>query len=123
MKRILIFSALALVYCSVAFASPSECVLPIADGGDRKPSPPSITGVIASVDKNHMTFKGREDVQIQFNEKTEMFIVYGGHVRPHDLKMGLHAFVWLVGCKPASGKKALAAVIQVCATEPVPCLK
>jgi len=123
MKRLIVLSALSLAYCSVAFASPSKCILPVADGGGREPSPASTSGIIASVDKNHITFIGREDIKIQFNEKTAIFTVYGGYVESHELKIGLHTFVWFVGCKPVSGKKVLAAIIQVCATEPVPCLK
>jgi hypothetical protein len=123
MKRLLFAGALALWYCSGAFALQSECVLPIADGDEGDPSPPSISGVIASVDAKHITFEGREKIRIQFNKQTEIFTIHGGHVSLQQLKPGLYAFAWLVGCKPVSGDKTMAAVIQVCAKEPVPCVK
>lgn len=123
MKRLLFAGGLALWSCIGAFALQAECVLPLADGGEQNPSPPSISGVIASVDAKQITFKGHEEVTIQFNKQTEIFTVYGGHVSPQELKPGLHAFAWLVGCRPISGNNTMAVVIQVCATEPVPCLK
>ncbi len=55
--------------------------------------------------------------------RTEIFSVYGGFVESHELKEGLYASVWLQGCTPLAKSAQTAAVIQVCATDAVPCIK
>jgi hypothetical protein len=70
-----------------------------------------------------MTLKSHEWAKILIGPHTEIFSVYGGFVTPQELKTGLHVYVWLEGCKPLTKSTKTAAVIQVCATEPVPCLK
>lgn len=119
MKSIVLISLLSL---SGWVLGADQCILPVADGGELDPVPASIKGIIASVTESELTVEGREPLKIRLNEKTEMFTVYGGAVDPEELKPGLHAFIWFLGCKAESKTSATAAVIQVCATKPVPCL-
>jgi len=113
----------ALLFALSFPAAAAECVLPVADGGQPNPSPATLKGIIASASTKEITLVGVKGLTITLNDKTEMFTVYGGLVRPSELRSGLHTFVWLVDCKKPKGNKAQAAVVQVCATEPIPCLE
>jgi hypothetical protein len=113
----------ALLFALSCSAAAAKCVLPVADGGPTNPSPAMLKGIIASASTKEITLVGVKGLTITLSDKTEMFTVYGGWVQPTELKSGLHAFVWLVDCKKPKGNKAQAAVVQVCATEPIPCLK
>jgi len=120
-----LFAALlaAFVSCASAAGTTSRCVLPGADGGGRQPSPPSVSGVLASADSGTVTFRSLEASKIIIGPRTEIFSVYGGFVESHELKEGLYASVWLQGCTPLAKSAQTAAVIQVCGTDAVPCIK
>ena len=81
----------------------TQCVLPVADGGDIAPSPPSVTG---------KSVKIRDRTVV--NEGTGLWTVYGGGIEETDLKVGQHALIWLQDCRHAGKTPQVAAVVQVC---------
>ena len=123
MERFIAIALLTFLFCGQASADTTACVLPVADGGDVKPSPVSAQGVIAKVSHDQIVLTGQKSNPIRFGKETEMFTVYGGFVEAKELKVGQHVFVWFVGCKEVSGSPPIAAVIQLCSTAAEPCLK
>ena len=117
------------IFAAILFASSSalasQCVLPIADGGDVEPSPPSLTGEITLVTQNYVLVRrtsASKSQRVAISQETDLFTVYGGGIEPQDLRPGQHAFVWFKNCViPRRGHPA-AAVLQVCSLGAEPCL-
>jgi hypothetical protein len=123
MKRFIAIAVFTSLFCCQASADTTACVLPVADGGDVEPSPPSVRGVISKVSRDQIVLKGKKSKPIRFGKETELFTLYGGFVEAKELKVSQHVFVWFVGCKEVSGTPPIAAVIQLCSTAAEPCLK
>ena len=118
--RVLI-SALIAFSCSSAA---SECVLPVPDGGDAEPSPPSLTGTILRVAPGQVVVgvAGTAKPQsVVVAPATELFTVYGGGFEFQDLRAGLHTLIWFKGCTPPKQGLPVAAVLEVCSLAPEPC--
>ncbi|MCX2892223.1 hypothetical protein ORG27_01345 [Stenotrophomonas lactitubi] len=94
----------------------TQCVLPVADGGDIAPSPPSVTGKIVKIRDHQLTVQTKAGVvhRTVVNEGTGLWTVYGGGIEETDLKVGQHALIWLQDCRHAGKTPQVAAVVQVC---------
>jgi hypothetical protein len=104
----------------------SKHVLPVADGGGPKPSPPSLIGRIVSVapdeivvEKKLETGEPLSKFTIRVTEKTKIFTVYGGYVGPNELSVGQRVKIWNTTPKPIkNGQPTVAAVIMLASTNP-----
>lgn len=112
---------IAVLFTSQAIAA--TCVLPVPDGGEIIPSPPSEQGVISKVTGSKVWLREQKSKPFRVVKETELFTVYGGSVEPKELKNGQHVFVWYVGCKKVHGVTPVAAIIQLCSTLAEPCVK
>lgn len=94
----------------------TQCVLPVADGDEIPPSPPSVTGKIVKVHDHQLTVETRAGVDYRtiVDEGTGLWTVFGGSIDETDLKVGQHALIWLRDCRPAGKTPQVAAVVQVC---------
>ena len=101
-------------------------VLPVADGGAREPSPPSIEGRIAQIDCGNVAIDLQEmagtpakQVTIQLDQDTQLFTVYGGYVSPSELAPGQRVRVWFQR-PPRSGRGggSTAAVVMLASLDP-----
>jgi len=101
-------------------------VLPVADGGAREPSPPSIEGRIAQVDHGNVAIdlqelagKPAKQVTIRVDQDTEIFTVYGGYVSLSELAPGQRVRVWFQR-PPHSGRDGIstAAVVMLASINP-----
>ncbi|HSH98904.1 MAG: hypothetical protein ACAH07_06145 [Methylophilaceae bacterium] len=101
----------------------ASCVLPVPDGGEIDPSPPSVKGVISKVAGHEIRLREQKSKPIKVVKETELFTVYGGSVEPEELKKGQHVFVWYVGCKKVHDVTPVAAIIQLCSIAAEPCIK
>lgn len=120
---ILSILASALLVISGASAA-SRCVLPVPDGGDAVPSPPSLRGTILSVSPGEVVVRveGAEMSQrVAVAPTTELFTVYGGGFEPGDLRSGQHAIIWYEHCTAPKRGTPAAAVLQICSLAPEPC--
>ncbi|WP_158549366.1 hypothetical protein [Lysobacter silvisoli] len=105
-------------------ASAHSCVLPLPDGGEDHPSPPSLKGKILSASPKQVVIQTTDDrvprpVNIALD--TELYTVYGGGFEPEALRAGQHAIIWFRGCtKPKEGTP-VAAVLQLCSLAAEPC--
>lgn len=99
----------------IALATP-PCVLPVADGGDIAPSPPSMTGKIVKIRDHQLTVQTKAGVvhRTIVNDGTGLWTVYGGGIEEIDLKVGQHALIWLQDCRHVGKTPQVAAVVQVC---------
>ena len=105
-------------------ATASRCVLPVPDGGDVEPSPPSLIGTILSAapDKVLVSVAGAKRTQlVSVSPATELFTVYGGGTEIGDLHPGQHTLIWFKGCATPKQGTPVAAVLQVCSLAPEPC--
>lgn len=100
---------------AVALAA-TQCVLPVADGGDIAPSPPSMTGTIVKIRDHQLTVQTRAGAvhRTIVNDGTGLWTVYGGGIEETDLKVGQHALIWLQDCRHVGKTPQVAAVVQVC---------
>jgi len=117
---------ISLALTTTLFASQAiagSCVLPVPDGAEIAPSPPSVKGVISKVAGHEISLREQKSKPIKVVKETELFTVYGGSVEPEELKKGQHVFVWYVGCKKVYGVTPVAAIIQLCSTVAEPCIK
>ena len=102
----------------------SQCVLPVADGGDTEPSPPSITGKILSVAPGQVVIRAAGTAKprrVAVTPVTELFTVYGGGFEANELRPGQHTLIWFKGCTPPKHGIPVAAVLQVCSLAAEPC--
>jgi hypothetical protein len=107
-------------------ATAAHCVLPVPDGGDVEPSPPSLIGTILSVAPGKVLVRvtGANHTQsIAVNPATELFTVYGGGIEIGDLHPGQDTLIWFKGCVTPKQGTPVAAVLQVCSLAPEPCPK
>jgi hypothetical protein len=105
-------------------ATASHCVLPVPDGGDVQPSPPSLIGTILSVapDKVLVRVTGTKHPHpVAVSPATELFTVYGGGIEIGDLHPGQHTLIWFKACTVPKQGPPVAAVLQVCSLAPEPC--
>jgi hypothetical protein len=105
-------------------ATASHCVLPVPDGGDMQPSPPSLIGTILSVapDKVLVRVTGTKHPHpVAVSPATELFTVYGGGIEIGDLHPGQHTLIWFKACTVPKQGTPVAAVLQVCSLAPEPC--
>ena len=105
-------------------ATASQCVLPVPDGGDVEPSPPSLTGTILSVAPSEVLVRitGAKHTQhVSVNPATELFTIYGGGIEIGDLHPGQHALIWFKGCAAPERGTPVAAVLQICSLAAEPC--
>jgi len=119
-----IFTSALLMLSGAATAS--RCVLPVPDGGDEEPSPPSLIGTILSVSPHKVLVRvtGAKHTQpVAMNPATELFTVYGGGIEISDLHPGQHTLIWFKGCATAKQGTPVAAVLQVCSLSSEPCPK
>lgn len=100
---------------AVALAA-TLCVLPVADGGDIAPSPPSMTGTIVKIRDHQLTVQTRAGAvhRTIVNDGTGLWTVYGGGIEETDLKVGQHALIWWQDCRHVGKTPQVAAVVQVC---------
>jgi len=97
--------AVALISALILIASPvcASWTLPIADGGDVDPSPPSVQGYLATVATNSITLKTDYKDKIptklataRLTPKTQFFSGYGGAYDADELRPGLYVWVWYI---------------------------
>lgn len=100
---------------AVALAA-TQCVLPVADGDDIAPSPPSMTGKIVKIRDHQLTVQTKAGVvhRTIVNDGTGLWTVYGGGIDEADLKVGQHALIWLQDCRHVGKTPQVAAVVQIC---------
>ena len=92
-------------------------VLPVPDGGEPHPSPPSLVGTLKAVSENDITVLpkgGSRTVVVRITKETMMFTIFGGYVPPERLVLEGPVEVWFT---PESLKnksdKPVAAVVRV----------
>jgi hypothetical protein len=123
MNLLRMLSVCLLLVSSQAIAS-KVCVLPVPDGGDIKPSPPSLTGKIVGVSSKSVSiqlYRTKKVVRISITPYTSLFTVYGGGVSSSDLQAGQHVLVWLQHCTKPTTKSNQASVVQLCSLAAEPC--
>jgi len=108
-------------------SSASHCVLPVPDGSDVEPSPPSLIGTVLSVAPGTVLVRvsGAEQAQpVAVNPTTGLFTVYGGGIEFGDLHPGQPPLIWFEGFHPPTRNTPVAACLQGCslALEPCPSL-
>ena len=124
-KASLVFGLCAFVL-TVA-AQSNRWVLPVADGGDVVPSPPSIHGSLVSA-SNGMSVVKRDsrdapgwqfETRVQLLQKTDLFTAFGGLVARDQLRPGQYVWVWYVSADPAkAGTPPHAASVVVWSLDP-----
>jgi hypothetical protein len=122
MKYIL---AASILFLASGSAQASECLLPIPDGGDVEPTPPSLTGVITRVAPDHVLVRhtsSSKPQRVVISQDTELFTVYGGGFESRELRPGQHAIVWFKNCVAPRRGHPTAVVLQVCSLAAEPCL-
>ena len=92
-------------------------VLPVPDGGEPHPSPPSLVGTLKAVSENDITVlpKGvSRPVVVRITKETMMFTIFGGYVPPERLVLDGPVEVWFTreSLKNKSDKP-VAAVVRV----------
>jgi hypothetical protein len=98
----------AVLVSNLALSQAQRWILPVPDGEDTKPSPPSLHGYRVAVAKQRVKVKrdSRDasvgtTVNIQLTSKTEFFTAYGGDYSPDELRSGQYVWVWYVTANPA----------------------
>jgi hypothetical protein len=115
---------LLMLLATGAFPQQKYWTLPAADGGDVKPSPPSVHGYVLAAGKQRLTVKRDSRsadvgtrVNVQLTPKTQFFTAYGGDYNPDELRSGQYAWIWFVTADPAkAGKPPRAAVVMLLST-------
>lgn len=109
-----------------AGASHARWVLPVPDGGDVEPSPPSVQGYLVTVATDSITLKrdsrdgkARDTPVVRLTSRTEFFSAYGGAYKPNELRPGQYVWVWYITQDPRkAGSPAQAAVVMLWSTDP-----
>ncbi len=122
MTTILLLSALIMLPASTQ----AKWILPVADGGNVKPSSPSVQGYLARVTSNEITItrdsrdgKMKDNVIVRLMPRTEFFTAYGGLYKSNELNSGQYVWVWYVNEDPKkAGTPPQAAVIMLWSTDP-----
>lgn len=116
------FAIAALLYV-MTFQAAARCVLPVPDGGDVEPSPPSLVGVIARAAPGKLVVRTRPGTleRVLLNDQTGVWTVYGGGVDAAQLRPEQHALIWLEHCGQSTDGQAVAAVVQICSLGPERC--
>jgi hypothetical protein len=78
-------------------------ILPIPDGGDVKPSRPSVQGHLISINNNLITLdnerrkgKTKNTTISRLTSETELFTSFGGYCKTKDLHPNQYAWIWYV---------------------------
>jgi hypothetical protein len=116
----------AVLVSNLALSQGQRWILPVADGGDVEPSPPSVHGYLVAAAKQSVTVKrdsrdpaGGTTVNVQLTPKTEFFTAYGGLYTPDELRSGQYVWVWYITANPAeAGTPPRAAVMVLWSTDP-----
>jgi hypothetical protein len=92
-------------------------VLPVPDGGERHPSPPSLVGTLKTVSADEITVLPKGDLRpvvVRITKDTAMFTIYGGYVPPERLVLEGPIEVWFTP-ESLTNKwdKPVAAVVRV----------
>jgi hypothetical protein len=111
----------AVLASHIALSQAQRWILPVPDGGDVEPSPPSVQGYLVAAAKRSVTVKrdSRDasvgtTVNVQLTSKTEFFTAYGGAYTPDELRSGQYVWVWYVTANPAqAGTPPRAAVVML----------
>jgi len=102
--------------------SSSKCVLPEPDGGNAESASfANIHGKISQKTNSAITIKEKrrnKKILIGFNEKTELYTIFGGEVPLDALRPGQEAWIWFEDCKKPIKKTPLAAMIWIFSTDP-----
>lgn len=126
-KRILVVGAIFLALQSgFALSQTPRWVLPVADGGEETPSPPSVHGYLVGVTKHVLTVQrdsrkgsSQEHVKFQLIAKTDYFTAYGGRYESERLRVGQYVWVWYVTANPVlAGNPPRAAVVVLWSLDP-----
>jgi len=92
-------------------------VLPVPDGGELHPSPPSIVGTLKAVSANDITVLpkgGTRPVAVKITKNTKMFTTAGGYVTPERLVLEGPVEVWFTPESLKDKRDApVAAVVRV----------
>lgn len=123
-KASLVFGLCAFVL--TAAAQSNRWVLPVADGGDVVPSPPSIHGYLVSASNGMIVVKrDSRDAQagtktrVQLLQKTDLFTAFGGLITRDQFRPGQYVWVWYVSADPAkAGTPPHAASVVVWSLDP-----
>ena len=98
----------AVLVSNIALSQAQRWVLPVPDGGDTKPSPPSVHGYLVAAAKQSAKVKrdSRDasvgtTVNVELTSKTEVFTADGGDYTPDELRSGQYVWVWYVTANPA----------------------
>ena len=93
-----------------------KCVLPVADGGDREPSPASLRGRIVDVAPGRIVVESRDGNRrvVQLTQQSGLWTVYGGGVDEADLRPGQHTRIWFKECVSPQRGNPVAAVVEIC---------
>jgi hypothetical protein len=118
-------TVLLILVSHVALFPAQRWVLPVADGADTKPSPPSVHGYLIATAKQRIALKpdSRDNktarVDVQLTTKTQFFTDFGGFLTPSDLRSGQYVWVWYVTANPAqAGTPPRAAVVMLYTEDP-----
>jgi len=106
---------------NTALSQAQRWILPVPDGGDIEPSPPSVHGYLVAAAKQSVKVKrdSRDasvgtTVNVQLTSKTKFFTAYGGYYTPDELRSGQYVWVWYVTANPAeAGTPPRAAVVML----------
>jgi hypothetical protein len=92
-------------------------VLPVPDGGELHPSPPSLVGTLKAVSANDITVLpkgGARPVVVRITKDTTMFTTAGGYVPPERLVLEGPVEVWFTPESLKNKRDApVAAVVRV----------
>jgi hypothetical protein len=111
----------AILVSNLALSQAQHWSLPVPDGGDTKPSPPSVHGYLVAAAKQRVKVKrdSRDasvgtTVNIQLTSKTGFFTAYGGDYSPDELRSGQYVWIWYVTANPSeAGTPPRAAVVML----------
>ena len=106
---------------NTALSQAQSWILPVPDGSDIEPSPPSVHGYVVAAAKQSLKVKRDSHdagvgttVNIQLASKTKFFTANGGYYTPDELRSGQYVWVWYVTPNPAeAGTPARAAVVML----------
>ena len=101
---------------ALAVTSKAACVLPVADGGEERPSKPNIDGVITQARGSSIEVESTDKVRhaLRLDERSHLFTVYGGRVSAKALVPGQAVRIWFVNCDPPkAGQQGRVAVLML----------
>lgn len=100
----------------------ARCALPEPDGGPVAPSKPNVEGWLSAIGKEGLATiqtASNKRVSVRIPHDNAIYTAFGGDGVIADLKPGLHARVWYVGCKSAGPEEtATSAYFEVYSFDP-----